>query len=50
MKKNIIITILLILLFVSVGSLIMLLNTDYKIEINGITYKQKIIDYITEKN
>ena len=50
MNKNIIITILSILLFVSVGSLIMLLNTNYEIEINGITYKQKIIDYITEKN
>lgn len=50
MKKNIIITILAILLFVSVGSLIMLLNTTYEIEINGTTYKQKIIDYITEKN
>ena len=49
MKKNVVITILSILLFVSVGSLIMLLNTNYKIKINGITYKQKIIDYITEQ-
>ena len=49
MKKNIIITILPILLFVSVGSLIMLLTTTYEIEINGTTYKQKIIDYITEQ-
>lgn len=49
MKKNIIIVILSIILLAAIGSLIMLLNTEYEIEINGITYKQKIIDYITEK-
>lgn len=49
MKKNIVIVMLLILLPVSVGSLIMLLNTNYEIKINGITYKQKMIDYITEQ-
>lgn len=49
MKKNIIIVILSIILLSAIGSLIMLLNTEYEIEINGITYKQKIIDYITEK-
>ena len=49
MKKNIVIVMLLILLLVSVGSLIMLLNTNYEIKINGITYKQKMIDYITEQ-
>lgn len=49
MKKNIIIVILSSILLAAIGSLIMLLNTEYEIEINGITYKQKIIDYITEK-
>lgn len=49
MKKNIVIVILSIMLLVAIGSLVILLNTEYEIEINGITYKQKIIDYITEK-
>lgn len=49
MKKNIVIVILSIMLLVAIGSLIMLLNTNYEIEINGITYEQKIIDYITEQ-
>lgn len=49
MKKNIVIVILSIMLLVAIGSLIMLLYTEYEIEINGITYKQKIIDYITEQ-
>lgn len=50
MKKNIVIVILSVMLLVAIGSLVILLNTEYEIEINGITYKQKIIDYITEKN
>lgn len=49
MKKNIVIVILSVMLLVAIGSLIMLLYTEYEIEINGITYKQKIIDYIIEK-
>ena len=39
MKKNIIIIVLII-------ALISILNTTYNIEINGITYKQKIFDYL----
>lgn len=50
MKKNIVIVILSIMLLMTISSLVILLNTEYKIKINGITYKQKIIDYITEKN
>lgn len=49
MKKNIVIVILSIMLLVTISSLVILLNTEYKIKINGITYKQKIIDYITEQ-
>lgn len=39
MKKNIIIIVLII-------ALISILNTAYNIEINGITCKQKIFDYL----
>lgn len=48
MKKIIVtLSILCILLLVT---LLYILNTTYSIEINGITYNQKIIDYILEKN
>lgn len=39
MKKNVVIIALII-------ALVSILNTTYKIEINGITYKQKIFDYL----
>lgn len=39
MKKNIVIIALII-------ALVGILNTTYKIEINGMTYKQKIFDYL----
>ena len=35
---------------ISLSLLIYILNTDYSITINNITYSQKIIDYFLEKD
>lgn len=47
--KKIIVT-LSILCILLLATLLYVLNTTYSIEINGIQYEQKIIDYILEKN
>ena len=43
MKKNIVIIALII-------ALVSILNATYKIEINGMVYKQKIFDYLIGRN
>ena len=48
MKKTIVT--LWILCVILVVLLILVLNTTYKIEINGTTYEQKIFDYIIGRN